>query len=75
MVTILAGLETFKRHLIKARTEDGRKAAKARGVRFGPFQRQEALQRPANGESQADLAAGLQHRSAGDLPACSNGLG
>ena len=62
MVTILAGLATFERHLIKARTEDGRKRAKDRGVRFGrppkltPFQRQEAMQRVANGESQADVA-------------------
>jgi|SRR5215469_4673118 len=62
MVTILAGLATFERHLIKARTEEGRKRAKERGVRFGrppkltPFQRQEALQRLADGESQADVA-------------------
>jgi DNA invertase Pin-like site-specific DNA recombinase len=62
MVTILAGLATFERHLIKARTDDGRKAAQARGVRFGrppkltAFQRQEALQRLANGETQADVA-------------------
>ena len=62
MVTILAGLATFERHLIKARTDEGRKRAKARGVRFGrppkltPFQRPEALQRLANGESQADVA-------------------
>jgi hypothetical protein len=32
---ILAGLATFERHLIKARTEDGRKRAKERGGRFG----------------------------------------
>jgi DNA invertase Pin-like site-specific DNA recombinase len=62
MVTILAGLATFERHLIKARTEEGRMRAKARGVRFGrppkltPFQRKEALQRLADGESQADVA-------------------
>ena len=62
MVTILAGLATFERHLIKARTDEGRTRAKARGVRFGrppkmtPFQRHEALQRLANGETQADLA-------------------
>jgi DNA invertase Pin-like site-specific DNA recombinase len=35
LVTILAGFATFERHLIKARTDDGRKRAKARGVRFG----------------------------------------
>jgi DNA invertase Pin-like site-specific DNA recombinase len=62
MVTILAGLATFERHLIKARTDDGRRSAQARGVRFGRppkltvFQRKEALQRLANGETQADVA-------------------
>jgi len=62
MVTILAGLATFERHLIKARTEDGRKRAKERGVRFGrppkltTFQRQEAMERLHNGESQANVA-------------------
>jgi DNA invertase Pin-like site-specific DNA recombinase len=62
MVTILAGLATFERHLIKARTEDGRKRAKERGVRFGrppkltTFQRLEAMERLHNGESQADVA-------------------
>jgi DNA invertase Pin-like site-specific DNA recombinase len=62
VVTILAGLATFERHLIKARTEDGRKRAKERGVRFGrppkltAFQRQEAVARLQNGESQADVA-------------------
>ena len=30
MITILAGLATFERHLIKARTSDGRARAKAR---------------------------------------------
>jgi DNA invertase Pin-like site-specific DNA recombinase len=52
----------FERHLIKARADEGVKAARARGVRFGrppkltPFQRQEAIQRLADGESQADVA-------------------
>jgi hypothetical protein len=35
MVTLLAWLATFERPLIKARTEDGRKRAKERGVHFG----------------------------------------
>jgi Helix-turn-helix domain of resolvase len=49
-------------HLIKARTDDGRKRAKARGVRFGrprkldQHQRQKALQRLANGETLVDVA-------------------
>ena len=62
LVTILAGFATFERHLIKARTDAGRKRAKARGVRFGrprkldPHQRQEALQRLAHGETLVDVA-------------------
>ena len=62
LVTILAGFATFERHLIKARTDDGRKRAKARGVPFGrprklnADQRREALQRLANGETLVDVA-------------------
>jgi DNA invertase Pin-like site-specific DNA recombinase len=62
MVTILGGLATFERHLIKARTDEGRKRAKARGVRFGRpaalnhDQRQEALQRLAKGDTLVDIA-------------------
>src|SRR6188472_3864557 len=53
MLTILGGLAEFERELIRARTGEGRKRAKDRGVRFGrprkmtPHQRQEALQRLA----------------------------
>jgi len=62
MLTVLGGLAEFERELILARTGDGRKRAKARGVRFGrpaklsPHQRQEAAQRLAEGATQADLA-------------------
>jgi DNA invertase Pin-like site-specific DNA recombinase len=62
LVTVLAGFATFERHLIKARTDDGRKRAKDRGVPFGrprkltQDQRQEALQRLANGETLVDIA-------------------
>ena len=62
MLTILGGLAEFERELILARTGDGRARAKAKGVRFGrprkltPHQRQEALQRLAAGETQADVA-------------------
>jgi len=58
----LGGLAEFERELIIARTDDGRKRAQARGVRFGrppsltPHQRQEALQRLQEGETQADVA-------------------
>src|SRR5215471_10154680 len=62
MLTVLGGLAEFERELIRARTSDGRKRAKDRGVKFGrptaltPHQRQEAIQRLANGEAQADVA-------------------
>jgi DNA invertase Pin-like site-specific DNA recombinase len=62
MLTVLGGLAEFERELIRARTGEGRKRAKARGVKFGrptaltPHQRQEALQRLANGDAQADVA-------------------
>jgi DNA invertase Pin-like site-specific DNA recombinase len=62
MLTILGGLAEFERTLIAARTGEGRKRAKDRGVRFGRppkmslHQRQEALQRLAASETQADVA-------------------
>src|SRR6476659_3904875 len=61
MVTILAGLATFERHLIRARTDEGRKRAQARGVRFGRkpklsrYQIDEALVRRAAGEPLTDI--------------------
>ena len=62
MLTVLGGLAEFERELIRARTRDGRARAKVRGVKFGrpsaltPHQRQEVMQRLAQGEAQADLA-------------------
>jgi DNA invertase Pin-like site-specific DNA recombinase len=62
MLTILGGLAEFERALIAARTDDGRKRAKARGVKFGrpvkltKHQRTEVMQRLADGAVQADLA-------------------
>jgi DNA invertase Pin-like site-specific DNA recombinase len=62
MLTVLGGLAEFERELIRARTGEGRKRAKARGVRFGrpqaltAHQRKEAIQRLAEGAVQADLA-------------------
>jgi DNA invertase Pin-like site-specific DNA recombinase len=62
MLTVLSGLAEFERELIRARTGEGRKRAKERGVKFGsprkmtPHQRKEALQRPAAGETMADVA-------------------
>ena len=63
MLTVLGGLAEFERELIRARTGEGRKRAKQRGVRFGrprklsPAQRQEALARLAAGATQAALAS------------------
>jgi DNA invertase Pin-like site-specific DNA recombinase len=51
-----------ERHLIRICTGEGRKGAKARGVRFGrpskltDYQRAEALRRLAAAEPQADIA-------------------
>jgi DNA invertase Pin-like site-specific DNA recombinase len=62
MLTVLGGLAEFERELIRARTGEGRKRAKDRGVKFGrptaltAHQRSEAIQRLANGEAQADVA-------------------
>src|SRR5262249_35639221 len=56
MLTVLGGLAEFERELIRARTGEGRKRAKANGVKFGrptvltPQQRQEAMQKLARGE-------------------------
>jgi hypothetical protein len=61
MLTVLGGLAEFERELIRARTDDGRTRAKARGVKFGhpvkltAHQRKEAIQRLAEGAVQADL--------------------
>jgi DNA invertase Pin-like site-specific DNA recombinase len=76
LVTVLAGFATFERHLIKARTDDGRKRAKERGVPFGRprklngDQRREALDRLAKGESLVDVARtfGVAPTTIGRLP-------
>jgi DNA invertase Pin-like site-specific DNA recombinase len=62
MVTVLGGLAEFERHLILARTAEGRKRAQASGVRFGrkpkltAHQQREALERRARGEALVDIA-------------------
>ena len=69
MITILAGLATFERHLIRARTDEGRKRAQARGVRFGRpmkltrYQIEEALARREAGENLTDIGRsyGVSH--------------
>jgi DNA invertase Pin-like site-specific DNA recombinase len=69
MITILAGLATFERHLINARTSEGRKRAQANGIRFGrplklsAFQIREALARREAGEPMSDIGRsyGVSH--------------
>jgi DNA invertase Pin-like site-specific DNA recombinase len=62
MLTVLGGLAEFERHLILARTSEGRQRAQQRGVRFGrkpkltAHQQQEALVRRANGEALIEIA-------------------
>jgi len=61
MLTVLGGLAEFERELIKARTEEGRKRAQARGVRFGrklkltQHQITEALRRREKGEALVEI--------------------
>ncbi len=61
MLTVLGGLTEFERELIRARTDEGRKRAQARGVRFGrklkltAHQRQEAIARREAGEALAEI--------------------
>lgn len=62
MLTILGGLAEFERELIRARTGEGRKLAKARGVKMGrkpkltAYQQREALQRRDAGEPTREIA-------------------
>jgi DNA invertase Pin-like site-specific DNA recombinase len=71
LLTILGGLAEFERSLILARTDEGRKRAKANGIKFGrkpvlsPYQRQEALARREAGESSVAIARtyGVSHQT------------
>jgi DNA invertase Pin-like site-specific DNA recombinase len=62
LVTMLAAIAEFERELIRERTTEGRKRAKANGVRFGrkpkltEHQRVEALRRRGDGETLATIA-------------------
>jgi DNA invertase Pin-like site-specific DNA recombinase len=75
MLTVLGGLAEFERELIRARTGEGRKRAKAAGVHMGRppklnhHQRKEALDRRANGDSLVDIARtfGVSHTTIGRL--------
>jgi DNA invertase Pin-like site-specific DNA recombinase len=65
MVTVLGGLAEFERHPILSRTAEGWVRAKARGVRFGrkpkltAYQRAEALERRARGETLAEIGRSM----------------
>jgi DNA invertase Pin-like site-specific DNA recombinase len=69
LLTVLGGLAEFERELIKARTDEGRKRAQARGVKFGrplklsAFQIKEAVARKEAGEPMADIGRsyGVSH--------------
>jgi DNA invertase Pin-like site-specific DNA recombinase len=69
MLTVLGGLAEFERELIRARTDEGRKRAQARGVRFGrkpklsQFQIDEAIARRERGESLSEIGRsyGVSH--------------
>jgi DNA invertase Pin-like site-specific DNA recombinase len=60
--TLLAAIAEFERDLIRERTGEGRKRAKARGIKFGrkpklsEYQRAEAVKRRAAGETLAEIA-------------------
>ena len=63
ILTVLGGLAEFERHLIVARTSEGRKRARVHGVLFGrprkltPHQRREAIaRRDAGDETLTDIA-------------------
>jgi len=77
MLAVLGGLAEFEKDLIRARTGEGRKRAKERGVRFGrppkltPHQQREAIRRRECGnETLADIARSynVSHSTISRLP-------
>lgn len=77
MLTVLGGLAEYERHLILARTSEGRTGAMANGVKFGrhpsltAYQRAEALRRRAAGETLTEIAKlfGVSHMTIARLEA------
>jgi len=68
MLTVLGGLAEFERELIRARTGEGRKRAKAAGVHMGRppklsrHQQREAIERRDAGDTLTDIArTGVSH--------------
>ena len=76
MLTVRGGLAEFERHLILARTAEGRVPAQVRGVKFGrkpaltKHQQVEALARRGGGRSVDGDCADLQRKPLNDLQAC-----
>jgi DNA invertase Pin-like site-specific DNA recombinase len=62
VVSILAAISEFERDIILSRINEGKKRARQNGIKFGrkpkltTYQRQEALERLAQGESQSTIA-------------------
>jgi DNA invertase Pin-like site-specific DNA recombinase len=62
MLTVLGGVATLERHMIRRRTNDGRKRAREAGIKFGRkpklslYQRAEALKLLEAGEPQSVVA-------------------
>ena len=62
VVSILSAISEFERELILSRISEGRKRARQNGIKFGrkpklsAYQRQEALERLAQGESRSTIA-------------------
>lgn len=73
LVTVLAGFAEFERSLILARTDEGRKRAMAKGIKFGPkfklnpAQLEEAKKHRASGKSLEEIGAlfGVNYRTMG----------
>jgi DNA invertase Pin-like site-specific DNA recombinase len=64
IITVMAGMAEFERHLILSRTNEGRQLARANGVKFGrkpkltPTQQRQALERVRTGkETLREIAA------------------
>jgi DNA invertase Pin-like site-specific DNA recombinase len=76
ILAVLGALAEFERSMILARTDEGRKRAQARGVRFGrkpkltPHQIREAIARRATGEALTDIGRSynVSHSTISRLP-------
>ena len=80
MLTVLGGLAEFERELIRTRTDEGRKRAQARGVRFGrklkltPHQIAEALQNAGEALVEIGRSYNVSHSTISRLTASDDGI-